>query len=107
MFHPKDLTAKLRIAVIGVAVAIALLPTTGFAQSCTSSRLGSYSYASCSDGNYATTTRLGNSYYTDYSDGNYATTTRLGNSYYTDYSDGSYATTTRLGNSYYTDYWGR
>jgi hypothetical protein len=86
------------------ALVLLALPAAASAQSCTSNKLGTYTYTNCSDGTSATTTQLGNYGYTTYSDGTTSTRTQLGNYGYTTNSNGTTATSTQLGGYGYTHY---
>ena len=77
--------------VLGALLASLVVPVTASASSCYSTTVGSYAYASCSDGSYGYANRIGNyTYYT----------------YSSPYGYTSYATSNTIGNYTYYNYYG-
>jgi hypothetical protein len=92
------------LAGLGCALVLAAVPAAASAQSCTGTKLGTYTYTHCSDGSSSTTTQLGDFGHTTYSDGTSSTRTQLGDFGHTTYSDGTTATSTQLGDFGHTTY---
>jgi hypothetical protein len=83
--YRRSLTVAL---ILGALIASLVVPVTASASSCYSSSIGSYAYASCSDGSYGYANSIGNYTYYSYTSPrgytSYATSNRIGN--YTYYS---------------------
>ncbi len=65
-------------------ILLATWSVSALAQSCTSQKVGNYTYTNCSDASSATTSQVGNYSYTNTNSGTSITGSRVGNyTYYT------------------------